>query len=731
LPDNPPTIKVIAPESPVLTHPLGEIDFEVQADDDFGVAGVDLVYSREDGSDAGAKVRVPLSLTPAAEKQTSHAINARYALALEDFNPPLQPGDAISYQVEARDGKGQTTASEIGFIIVGYYEQWATWAGAEPATMHHAGADLMNLLNLTWQLNGKKPTLPPADFQKQSQNIAGQLVQPDGTVVDFLHLTKFPRLTRLAPVINGHIMKAHAFLSSGDTAGAIPELSTAVGLIAGGQLKENSIAHMDEQMVTGSHFGVSAATLLELTRAKALAAASENKTHQEGNEKEAQKAADLAKKVEELRQQQAALLATGAAPAESKAPAPGKGTTGKQQGKADMAAAEHALAEKTRAAGAEAKGAGKGDANNSKMEAAANKTNEAARLMEEAARAFASGKNDEATAKAILANSTLREVTEALGQTDRDKLEAAISDAARHATVLLEQQQDLSAATSALATGLGANKPDQRQQRDLQAETYRQTVLGANTESLATEVGDLAQLAAQVGQPESVRELGEAQRVLKRTPPQAKMSDAVIDLSNSNPSAAGGEQTAAETALQKIVDHLQAASEVLADSRQAQLNRANRAAQEAKESVATLMAKNSSTAASTPPPRADGAGDADDVRQAAYNLSQLSNVVDNRQIVSQDEADRLRQASADEAALEKRLTTDPKFLADLSQLVDSVANKIAAELRATTEAGKLYSSQREECPPEYRQFVNKYFEDLSRTTPSLAPASQVSPAGQP
>ena len=733
LPDNPPTIKVISPESPVLTQPLGEIDFDAQADDDFGVAGVDLLYSREDGSENNAQVRVPLPLVASMDKQAPHAVTCSYRLALEDFNPPLQPGDAISYQVEARDGKGQKATSEIGFIIVGYYEQWATWAGAEPASLHHAGVDLMSLLNLTWQLDGKKASLATTDFQKQSQDIAAQLVGPDGTVADFLHLAKYPKLTRLAPVINRHIMKAHAALAASDTSAAIPELSTAVGLIAGGQLKENTIAHMDEQMLIGSTFNAPAATLLELTRAKTLAAAATKKTHEEGNAKQAEKAAALAKKVEELRQQQGVLVAQGAAAAaaEGKAPAPGKGSqAAATKGKADLAAAEHALAGKTRAAGTQA---GIDPASNgSKIQAAAIKTNEAARLMEEAARAFASGNSDDANAKANLANIALRAAAETLSETDHDKLEAAISDAARHAAMLLEQQQDLSASTTATGTELGANKPDQRQQRDLQAQAYRQTVLGANTEALASEVQDLARLAAQVGQPESGRELEEAQKVLKRTPPQTKMSDAVIDLNNLNASEATGDQNAAETSLQKIVDHLQAASESLADSREAQLSRANRAAQETKESMAALLAKNSAPAGAAPSSSSTGVADAADaIRQAAYNLGQLSAVVDNRQIVAQDDSDRLRAMSADKAALEKQLATDPKFLSDASTLVDAVANKIEAELRAKAEEGKLYSSQREECPPEYRLFVNKYFEDLSHSAPSLPPESQASPAGQP
>ena len=66
------------------------------------------------------------------------------------------------------------------------------------------------------------------------------------------------------------------------------------------------------------------------------------------------------------------------------------------------------------------------------------------------------------------------------------------------------------------------------------------------------------------------------------------------------------------------------------------------------------------------------------------------------------------------ADLEKRLAVDPKLLKDVSGIVERISEKLEAETEVKTEAGKLFSSQREECPPAYRQFVNQYFEALSQ-----------------
>lgn len=803
IPDTPPTIEVKSPQSPVLTQPLGEINFQVEAGDDFGVTGVDLVYALLDEKGQPREIRVPLTLSSSDSKDATHAVQGNYRMMLEDANPPFKTDDAISYHLEARDAKGQKTSSEIGFILVGYYEHWATWAGSTPTSIHDETApDLMALLNLTWQLDSKKPQLTTVDFQKQSQDIANKLESPDGTLYDFLNLKKFPQLTRVADVVNAHLRHAHDVLTTSDTHAALSDLSAAVALTTGGKLKEDSALHLtDPQIMVGSHFTPPGFTLLEQARLSALAAASKDKTHSEGNQADAKAAADMAKKVEDLLKKQDALVAQAEAmsatskssaanpPSSQKPSVGGSGSgSGKQQA-SDLGKAQHDLASQARAAGADAKGGTAGGGSNSKVQTASNKTNEAARLMEEAARAFMAGKTDEGEAKAILAKTTLQTAAETLHNTDRDKLEASISDAARHAAVLLEKQQDLGGETSALATDLADKKPDQRQQRDLQAQAYKQTVLGANADALGSEINDLNQLATQVGQPEAIRELAEAQRIIKRSPPQAKMSDAVIDLNNATPAAAVTEQKDAETALAKIVESLQAGSDSLAANREAQLARAGRAAADAKSSVAALLAKNGTqgkgdqaqgkgdqgkgdqaqggaqgkgdqgkgdqaqgaaqanggqapgggqgkgdqgVANQTPADaQGSGSGGGDDVRKLAYNLTQLTAVIDNRQIVPQDDVERLKEMGMDKSELEKRLAVDPKFLQDISALVGSINDKIEAEMQAKAEAGKLFTSQREECPPNYRQFVNKYFEALSQVKPASVPVNPPPATGQP
>jgi hypothetical protein len=805
VPDAPPTIAVKSPQSPVMSNAIGEVNFQVDAGDDFGVTGIDLVYSRVDAQGNAHETRLPLTSTPTLDtKDMSHAVEANYRLALEDMNPPLHANDAITYHLEARDAKGQKALSPVGFIIINYFEVWGTWGaeGSESGVHNETAADLMNLVAMIWDVNNAKDQTNPDDWKKQVDKVAGQMVDGQGQLLSFVNAEEHPQLAKVAPLIEAHVKKAHDALSAYDTATATTEISTAAAIFAGNGVLLNTQVKQDNstESVVGSHFQAPAMTMLEQARLTALADATKDQSKQEGDSADAKAAEDAAKQVADLLQKQDALVAkaqaqsgssasdagsakstggaTGSANADAKqnpgsnASAPAKGNA------ADLAKQQHDLAEETRKAAAAAQAASKGSAT---VQSAADKAANAARLMEEASRAFAAGNAAGAQDKAQQAKGALEEAGKTLETMDRDKLEAAISAAQGHASVLLDQLKDLNGQTQA---------PDQRQQRDLQKQAYQQTQLGAAAEALNSEIASLNQWTQQIGQPEAMRALSEAQRAVRRGQPQAKLAGAAVDLNNGNPTSADGEQKSAIDSLQKIVDNLNAGSDALAASREAQLRRAGRVAQEAKKDLDAMQGKAPGTAAgkegagaqaeangkapgsqpgtqagkggqgataqagdankggaqpaqqpgeqakadgSTPGSQAmsSGGGDPDQARRLAYTLTQLAAVIDNRQLVPQDQVDQLKEMAMDKEALEKKLETDPKFLADMAQVVSTINDKIEAELEAKTQAGKLYSSQREECPPAYRQFVNQYFEALSHTAPAANATPAPTPGAQP
>lgn len=759
IPDVPPTIEVKSPQSPVLTTPLGEVNFDVAASDDFGVAGVDLVSSRVDADGQPHETRVPLTLKPGTAKDAG-GVQTGYLLALEDAKPLFKPNDAISYHLEARDAKGQKASSPIGFIIVGYFENWATWIEHEGGFSVHdeTGADLMAMLSLVWELDNQKTQIPPDEVKKRSAEIAGKMVDGDGALLDFLpHLETKPQLARVAPVINAHIKNSHDALLATETARATSELTIAAALLAGNGILEDATAHLNNStsMMAGSHFSTPQLTMLEAARLNALADAAKGKTSQEQDETQSAAAAAAAKQIEDLLKNQDALIAkaqgmVAQSQAGSQPPPVGNQNAGIAQAQsgsaagakpsdADLAAQQHGIAEKTRGAADKAKATAAGG--NLKLNEASGKAAAAARKMEEASRSFAEGRNAEGKIKAGEARNALKEAGDTLHNTERDKLEVAISSAESAAAALLEKQSSLRADTEASAKELGGSKTvDQRQQRDLQKQAFQQTKLRANAETLNGEIADLGKWADQVGKPEVIRSLAEAQKIIKRSQPETKMANALIDLNAANPAPAVEEQKKAEDALGKIIASLRSGADALAASRESQLRRAARTAAEVKANLAMLGAKGGADAAKGGADATKGGADAakggadsakggangpgtqggapvdrhEVAQKVAYDINRLTAGIDNRQLVPQEEIDRLKEMSMDKNELEKRLAIDPKFLEQVSDVVAGISNKIEAEMEAKTEARKLFSSQREECPPAYRQFVNQYFEVLSQ-----------------
>src|SRR5436190_3046371 len=84
LDDRPPDVRVLKPASDRSVTRLEEVDVEAQAEDDYGVDRLDLVYSVH-----GTETVVPLRIARGA------LVNGRHTLYLEDLD--VQPGDVVSY----------------------------------------------------------------------------------------------------------------------------------------------------------------------------------------------------------------------------------------------------------------------------------------------------------------------------------------------------------------------------------------------------------------------------------------------------------------------------------------------------------------------------------------------------------------------------------------------------------------------------------------------------------
>src|SRR5262249_43964654 len=90
--DRPPEVHISKPASDRQVTPLEEIDVEAQADDDYGLERVDLVYAVRGEMEKVVPLAIPKQATTATVRRTIY---------LEDLG--VQPGDFVSYYVRARD----------------------------------------------------------------------------------------------------------------------------------------------------------------------------------------------------------------------------------------------------------------------------------------------------------------------------------------------------------------------------------------------------------------------------------------------------------------------------------------------------------------------------------------------------------------------------------------------------------------------------------------------------
>src|SRR5262245_30448326 len=172
LEDRPPEVRILKPATDRSVTRLEEVDLEAQAEDDYGIDRLDLVYSVR----GGAEKVVPLTIP----KQSTTA-TGRHTLYLEDLN--VKPGDFISYYVRARDltrgTRPNEARSDIFFLDVKPYEQ--EFALASSSSMAGQGAsgnidDLVaaqkEIVVATWKLDRRGQNAKGAKSEQDIRSVA-------------------------------------------------------------------------------------------------------------------------------------------------------------------------------------------------------------------------------------------------------------------------------------------------------------------------------------------------------------------------------------------------------------------------------------------------------------------------------------------------------------------------------------------------------------------------------
>jgi len=741
--DKPPTVQITLPMETVDLHPLGEVTVLAEATDDFALEGAELVYMRL--SDVGQNpLRAPLDFETTEEWTPGQPVlgRARTNFRLEDVRPSPEPEESIGYYVECRDRKGQKAVSDIFFITVVHYETWATWL-SEPAEMPEESEirSLEPYFRAAWHLHGQKPMLPVNDYNKQSEELADSMTDPQtGQLYTFAE-TKDPTKQKHVDRAAEFVGKGHQALLEHDTGRAVEAFAVALAEIAKLDLFEEYAHIIPEGQIPAVEGAepLEQLALLEAQRVEAEAAQAQMQGSPEASDLEqARQAEEIAHQAEVLEQQQAAVaedareMANGEAEGqpqpqqaegeeaegeEGEAPQqPAQGEEGgneqNQQGDAnsELAQRQDGVADRAREITEEAADDAAADPSIRQM---TSRIDRAAAQMRRAAQRMRTGRMEQAALEAERAQRTLREIREQAGNIAQAKLERALDDAEARAERLLDNQQQARAKAEALGKGKEeAKQPDARRQRDFQVAAAEQVRLKTDLSRVERDVRALRQMAESGARPETAKHIENAHRDLQRGRADQKMDNAVVELAARNPKGAAQEQRRVEGTLGKTLENIRAANDSLASDIQSELRRARNEARRVQEDLERMDGSQTPQPGQPAPPRPRDL--AEQGQQTAYEIRRLAKHLEQRQFAEKADRDFLNQAARQPGQLGQRVARDEKERKQVLRVVRRVRNRLEVEYQSKLQAKKLFAAQREACPPQYRHLVNKYYEALSQ-----------------
>jgi hypothetical protein len=171
LEDRPPEVHVTKPAGDRSVSRLEEVDIEAEADDDYGLERLELVYAVRGGSEKVVLLSAPRRAT---------STTGRYTMYLEDLD--VAPGDFVSYYVRAKDlkrgGRSNEARSDIFFLDVRPFEQEFSLAESQSmAGSGYNGAvdELVNaqrqVVVATWKLDRRAQTASGARSEKDVRSV--------------------------------------------------------------------------------------------------------------------------------------------------------------------------------------------------------------------------------------------------------------------------------------------------------------------------------------------------------------------------------------------------------------------------------------------------------------------------------------------------------------------------------------------------------------------------------
>jgi hypothetical protein len=94
-------------------------------------------------------------------------------------------------------------------------------------------------------------------------------------------------------------------------------------------------------------------------------------------------------------------------------------------------------------------------------------------------------------------------------------------------------------------------------------------------------------------------------------------------------------------------------------------------------------------------------------------MERLARHLADRDFADKPDQQALANATKEGGHLSSDLLNDSTKKDQMATIIRRVHDKLETEYQVTLESKRLQDAQREDCPPAYRQLVNKYYEALS------------------
>lgn len=704
LDDQPPMVRITQPGRDVSVTSVDEVFTEVQAEDDYGLRQVELVYAVNGGAESTAVLY--------DGRNRSKELTAGHTLYLEELS--LQPGDVIAYYARARDARRDDApaATDIYFVTIRPFDrQWRVseaqggqqgQQGASPGELSQRQREIVAATfrlvrdsaqyeDGQWRDNLATVTLMQGRLREEVETLVSRLRSRGVVEMD----STFATVAEALPQAVTAMQEAEEQLGRRRADSALPPEQRALQ-----QLQRAEAAFRDRQVTRGQQGGgggnaagdTDAEQLAELFELDLDRLRNQYESVERGQRQQSQQQADEAlEKLRELarRQQQENERRRARAMRDPN----GGGGAGQRR-----------LAQEAEELGRRLERLSR-ERSNPELGEAARRLQDAAEAMRRAASAGASGGG---TAQGEAAVEQLRDARRRLEGSRQADLQRDIQDAVRRADRLVEQQGEIQRRLRDLpAEGAG-------RQQQVQPLSERKQQMADEVDRLESEMDRLAR-DARGEQPEAADRLRAAVQAARDRRLQDKIRYSRGVIAQRSPEYAERFEEGIAGDLQAMRDSLAGAAGAITESGEQRMQRALERTRDLTRALASLEERARERA-----DRDSGVG--------ARAGRQLRGELRRRLGDLRDTRDQLNRAGADVGPLNdiiRRLgrldatgqIDTPRGLDELSQAIVQGLKDYEFALRRAVlgdETPRAALATDDDVPPQYRALVEEYYRRLAR-----------------